>query len=454
MSENEASDDGYSITFRDLSENRIVINKKNRKSFTSEDYEKIKQLDNVDYIVEDDVFLDGSISISRNDMSLYGNLLNIENLKGELSMGRMPKNEDEIVIKLRADSQYAKNNSSEILNKTFSVLKSTGLNAFSNEKTRDLVVVGIQYYNEEEKDYNCKFYVQNSILNELRSDINKNYSTLKILLNGKYVQYTVEPNDKVAKGKAIVDDDFKYNFKKYKILNKPINLYVDNIYYKDELNLSISNTYTKYNLKKLTGLTKYDNNKYKIFVNTDDYKSLYNKPSYQSSVFVKDVDKIEETLEQLNNLDLLAKRVTDFRVSQGEVYVKILKIIKLVVTIILIIVLFFISYLIIKLILKSRNIYYTTLRMLGATYKNVRRILDIELFANSTVSYLVLMVFIYLVKTNIIRLGYIAKLSSFLSIREYVLMYVILIAISRLVSIKFARKLFKNTAINTYNEEV
>ena len=454
MSEKEASDDGYSITFRDLSENRIVINKKNRKSFTSEDYEKIKQLDNVDYIVEDDVFLDGSISISRNDMSLYGNLLNIENLKGELSIGRMPKNEDEIVIKLREDSQYTKNNSSEILNKTFSVLKSTGLNAFSNEKTKDLVVVGIQYYNEEEKNYNCKIYAQNSILNELRSDINKNYSTLKILLNGKYVQYTVEPNDKVAKGKAIVDDDFKYNFKKYKILNKPINLYVDNIYYKDELNLSISNTYTKYNLKKLTGLTKYDNNKYKIFVNTDDYKSLYNKPSYQSSVFVKDVEQIDETLEQLNNLDLLAKRVTDFRVSQGEVYVKILKIIKLVVTIVLIIVLFFISYLIIKLILKSRNIYYTTLRMLGATYKNVRRILAIELFANSTVSYLVLMVFIYLVKTNIIRLGYIAKLSSFLSIREYVLMYVILIAISRLVSIKFARKLFKNTAINTYNEEV
>ena len=92
--------------------------------------------------------------------------------------------------------------------------------------------------------------------------------------------------------------------------------------------------------------------------------------------------------------------------------------------------------------------------MLGATYKNVRRILDIELFTNSTISYLFLMAFIYLVKTNVIKLEYIAKLASFLSIKEYVLMYVILIVISRLISIKFARKLFKNTAINTYNEEV
>ena len=92
--------------------------------------------------------------------------------------------------------------------------------------------------------------------------------------------------------------------------------------------------------------------------------------------------------------------------------------------------------------------------MLGATYKNVRRILDIELFINSTIAYIVLLVFIYSVRLNIVKLEHIAKLSEFLSIREYVLMYIILTAISRLISIKFAKKLFKNTAINTYNEEV
>ena len=92
--------------------------------------------------------------------------------------------------------------------------------------------------------------------------------------------------------------------------------------------------------------------------------------------------------------------------------------------------------------------------MLGAIYKNVKRILDIELFVNSTLAYSVLMLFIHLAKSNIIHLKYIAKLSEYLSIREYVLMYIVLIAISRLISAKFARKLFKNTAINTYKEEV
>ena len=116
--------------------------------------------------------------------------------------------------------------------------------------------------------------------------------------------------------------------------------------------------------------------------------------------------------------------------------------------------LFFISYIIIKIILKSRNIYYTTLRILGATYKNIRRILDIELFINSTIAYAVLMLFIYFVRIGIINLEYIAKLSEFLSLKEYILMYVILVVISRLISIKFSRQLFKNTVMNTYKEEV
>ena len=392
--------------------------------------------------------------IYRNDMNLYGSLLNIDTLKGGVDLGRMPQNEDEIVVRMRDDSFYLANNKNELLNKTFSVLKSTGLNSYNNEEVRKVTIVGIQYFTPSNSDNRNKFYAPKEVLNDLRVGVNKNYSTLKLLFNGKYQQYTVEPNDNVKKGKAIVDDDFKYDFKYYRILNKPVDVYVSNIYYNDELNLTVSNTYTKYNFTRLTGLEKYDNNRYKIFVNTEDYNSLYNKPSYQSSVFVKDVENIEETISQLETLGLTAKKVTDFKVNQGEMYKQIIKIIKVVVTIVLIIVLFFISYLIIRIILKSRNIYYTTLRMLGATYKNVRRILDIELFTNSTISYLFLIAFIFLVKKNVITLKYITKLVSFLSIKEYVLMYVILIVISRLISIKFARKLFKNTAINTYNEEV
>ena len=453
MSEAETEDDGYSMAFSDLSEKRILINKNNRTAFTSEEYDKIKALPNVDYIMEDDVFVDSGISIMKDDISLYGNVQDIENSKENIDYGRMPENENEIILKINKDEFYAKERMDEILNKTFSILKSQGINAWSDETVRDVTIVGIKTY-EDKTNYVNKFYVSKDILNELRSDMNKNYSNIKILLNNQYVQYVVEPSDVVPSGKAVVDDEFKYQFKNYKIKNQPINIYIDNIYYKDELNLTISNTYTKSNFKKLTGLDKYDNNRYKIFINRNDYNSLYNKPSYQSSVYVKDVNTIDETMLSLKNLGLNPKKVTDFKVKQGETYKTIIRIIKVVVTIVLIIVLFFISYLIIKIILKSRNVYYTTLRMLGATYKNVKRILDIELFINATLSYAILLVFIYMVKINIINLEYISKITQYLSFKEYILMYVILIVMSRLISIKFARKLFKNTAINTYNEEV
>ena len=452
MSEEEITDEGYSIVFSDLSENRVLINKKDRTPFTNEEYAQIKQLSNVDYLVEDDVFIDGMSTISRDDMSIYGTMLDIENFRGNVDFGRMPENENEIVVAMRSEHYYVTDRMNEVLNKTFSVLKSQGMNAWTNEKVMDLTVVGIQTY--DAGSYNSKIYVSKNVLNKLRSNINKNYSDMKVMLNNKYVQYSVEPNENVERGTAIVDDEMKYEYKNNKIKDLPVNIYLNNIYYNEELNLTIAKTYTKNNFKRTLGLENYDSNRYTIFINNEDYDSLYNKPSYQSSVYVKDIKKIDETLAQLEALGLNPKKVTDFKMNQGEVYKRIIKIIKVVVTIVLIMVLFFISYLIIKIILKSRNVYYTTLRMLGATYKNVRRILDIELFINSTLSYAVLMLFIYLVKSDVIGLNYISKISNFLSAREYILMYLILIVISRLISIKFAKKLFKNTAINTYNEEV
>ena len=453
MSENEIADEGYSIAFRDVSENRVIINKKDRTSFTNEEYTKIKQLSNIDYVIEDDVFIDGATTINRDDMGIYGYMLDIENFRGNIDFGRMPENENEIIVRLSKDHYYVKERMNEVLNKTFSVMKSQGNNAWTNEKVMDLIIVGIQTY-DDSASYNNKMYVNKSVLNKLRSDMNKNYSDMRVMLNDKLVQYSVEPNVNVERGTAIVDDEMKYEYKNNKIKDLPVNINVSNIYYNSELNLTITKTYTKNNFKRTLELENYDNNRYTIFVNNEDYDSLFNKPSYQSSVYVKDIKKMDETLAQLENLGLNPKKATDFKMNQGEVYKRIIKIIKVVVTIALITVLFFISYIIIKIILKSRNVYYTTLRMLGATYKNVRRILDIELFVNSTLSYAVLMLFVYLVKTDIIGLSYVSKISNFLNTREYILMYLILIVISRLISIKFAKKLFKNTAINTYNEEV
>lgn len=439
---------GYSANLRDISKERILINKQNREPFTEDDYNKIKQLSNIDYIVEDDISLDTEFILRNDTLNTYGYIKDINNFKGNLDIGRMPENDDEIILKANKDDYTITQMLDETLNSEFSLQKS-----YREEDTiKTVKIVGIQY-NENNTIYDRTFYVSNEVKKVVRSYVHNQYSDMKTLLNDKYVQYNIETSENVEPGTAIVNDDLKYQFKNNKIINQNINISVSNIYYEDNIDLTITKTFTKSNLKKLTGYTDYSYYQNAIIINPDDYNSLYDKPSYQSSVYVKDASIIDQTMSELENLGLKPKKATDFKVEY-ENESQIVKIFKVVVTIFVIIVVFFISYLIISIILKSRNIYYTTLRMLGATSKSTRKILNIELFINSTLSYLMVLTFGYLVKHDIIKIEFIANLIKYITLNECILMYLILFVVTQLIARKFAKKIFKSSAMNRYNEEV
>lgn len=439
---------GYSANLRDISKERILINKQNREPFTEDDYSKIKQLSNIDYIVEDDISLDTEFILRNDTLNTYGYIKDINNFKGNLDIGRMPENNDEIILKANKDDYTIIQMLDKTLNGEFSLQKSYR----EGDTIKTVKIVGIQY-NENNTIYDRTFYVSNEVKKIVRSYVHNQYSDMKTLLNDKYVQYTIETSENVEPGTAIVNDDLKYQFKNNKIINQNINISVSNIYYEDNIDLTITKTFTKSNLKKLTGYTDYSYYQNAIIINPDDYNSLYDKPSYQSSVYVKDSNIIDQTMSELENLGLKPKKATDFKVEY-ENESQIVKIFKVVVTIFVIIVVFFISYLIISIILKSRNIYYTTLRMLGATSKSTRKILNIELFINSTLSYLMVLTFGYLVKQDIIKIEFIANLIKYITLNECILMYLILFVVTQLIARKFAKKIFKSSAMNRYNEEV
>lgn len=439
---------GYSANLRDISKERILINKQNREPFTEDDYSKIKQLSNIDYIVEDDISLDTEFILRNDTLNTYGYIKDINNFKGNLDIGRMPENDDEIILKANKDDYTITQMLDETLNSEFSLQKSYR----EGDTIKTVKIVGIQY-NENNTIYDRTFYVSNEVKKVVRSYVHNQYSDMKTLLNDKYVQYNIETSENVEPGTAIVNNDLKYQFKNNKIINQNINISVSNIYYEDNIDLTITKTFTKSNLKKLTGYTDYSYYQNAIIINPDDYNSLYDKPSYQSSVYVKDASIIDQTMSELENLGLKPKKATDFKVEY-ENESQIVKIFKVVVTIFVIIVVFFISYLIISIILKSRNIYYTTLRMLGATSKSTRKILNIELFINSTLSYLMVLTFGYLVKHDIIKIEFIANLIKYITLNECILMYLILFVVTQLIARKFAKKIFKSSAMNRYNEEV
>ena len=93
------SKSGENYVFSNIDDKRIIIKKDNKGAFSLEDYENISAIDNVDYIVKNDLLLDSNINITDNEnFWINGTANDIKNFNGELDLGRMPENDNEIII--------------------------------------------------------------------------------------------------------------------------------------------------------------------------------------------------------------------------------------------------------------------------------------------------------------------------------------------------------------------
>lgn len=452
---------GSNWIFSDLSTNRIIIKKENGEAFTEDEFKKIENIDKVkniqrnDLLVDEEIALsnenvleDGSVVATDNTLYLCGKVLELKNFEGKVDLGRMPNNENEIIIEASKDDYFI---SKDILEEE---LNREDFNTGEIKDDYKLKIVGIKYLPEESNGYtnNQKIYVSNKVIKDLEKEINEKYSTIKTLFMNKYYNYKVYPNDKVPEGKAYVSSDFESLVENETPIGKNIEISVENIYYKDNMTAKIEKIYKKSNIESLLGLKEKDLQSDIIFINQQDYNKLFNKNIYQSSVFVEDTRDVEEVSKELKDMGITALAIKDTLVNDGMA--EILRIFKTVVTIVVVVALLFVSYFIIKIILKSRNVYFSTIRMLGASSKVCENLLVIELFAVSNLAFFFFIGLILLVKNNIFTSSYLSNLITYLSMKDYILLYIILILMSYITSLKFAKSLFKKSAINAYKEEV
>ena len=92
--------------------------------------------------------------------------------------------------------------------------------------------------------------------------------------------------------------------------------------------------------------------------------------------------------------------------------------------------------------------------MLGATRKICKQLLIIELLVVENLAFIISLSVVVLQAKHLINLGFIQTIVDYLKIKDYVILYVVLMAMSYIISLKYARKLFKDSSIKTYNEEV
>ena len=445
--EYEENKNGYNYYFSDLSDERIVIKKTDNSEITSEELDKISKLDYVKSIVKNDVILDSTFSLSNNsNFWFYGNVKSINELKGKV-IGKMPSSDYEIILGTNKDSYYINSMGEELLQTNLILINSDSSNSILNNiRVSGYVLVDNSYNNDT-------FYVSDKVMDIIKMASYESYSKISIKVDNKNVDMMYRVSDKVSKEKAVVPYDLngwcRYGWCK----NNKISVTAQNIYYESNVELEVSDLYTKYNFESLTGLNDYDNNSFTLFISKDDYNSLFDKGIYQASIYLKDVKDIPEARCYLEMNGFKPLFIKDAKVNYSGGVLEVIKIFKLVVMVIIFVVLFFIAYFVIRLIEKSRNVYYATLRILGATKKVLKDLINIELFLIYHIAFILILALCLLVKNNIIVNNNLYDMVKYLGINDYIIVYVVCFVMSILISFRYSRKLFNSSAMKTYREE-
>lgn len=457
--EYQESNAGYSYYFNDLSDKRIIIKKNDQSAFTDEDYSSIQAMDNIDYIVKEDLMLDRNVYLSGEMYYLSGKIHDISEFDDTLDYGRMPEADNEIVAVI-STQHYAGNEEgiNEILNSTFTICDDNTGDVISSGKT---VISGIKLIEKDSEHYYLDYYVPEKILTQIRYSINASFSTTKVYVNGNEFineQYSmvnkIVPAWWLNSGHAIVPEEWNWYFTDGKCVEKEFKVTIENLYYSKSNTFTIYTTYNEKNFEEKTELTDYYWNNGVILISVEDYNKFFTDGNYQISAFVKDAKIARDTVSMLEDGGYTPLYVKDAMRSYNGSYDVINNVFRMVWSSVLMVALFFVAYFIIKLIMKSRNVYFSTMRMLGATKNDCKMLLTVDLVTVLNIAYLIAIGIFASASFGYINIPFINGLIEYLKISDYVILYAILFFMSLIICLKYAKQLFNSTAMNTYKEEL
>lgn len=446
---------GYNYYFLDVSPERVILKKRDKSVFTDEDIEKIKKLENIERVEKNDLLLDFNGAAYNDDVYFYGSYRDIAGAT-EVDEGTLDIKDDEIVITVNDYSYYASEYKGKMIGMTVNL---------QNNRTGDdlgaVKIAGVKYIEGNIYDDDSSIFVSKTMLDKINLGLSTSYSDMELsigdrtYLSGDYTfYYSIQPNKNVADGEAFAFQDMNAICSDYSCINKKFNLKVSNIYFEDNKDFIIKKSLNKDNFKANTGLTNWLYNTNTIFISENDYNNLFYKGDYQISVFLSSTKGGDETIEKLKSLKYDTYYLKENLPNEMEQLMGIFRIFKTVVFIIATVALFFISFFIIRIILKSRNVYYSTIRILGATKKVSRQLLNIELFLDINIAFLVFLCVVAGANSGLITWNYVKDMITYFTLKDYIMVYIILCAMSLLISNRYAHKLFRDSVMSTYREEV
>ena len=459
---------GYNPYFTNVSSDRIIVKKADESAFTDQDIEAVMSLSNIRDVVKNDLAIDSGISIKLRDFYIDGPVYPTSQVSEEaLTYGRMPESEYEIVVKVDASSDAYMNIAEVGDSLSGTKVQLTDMSMMQEyEFDKPIVIAGVIVEDEENADEEdsmygySTIYASDTVCNELLISMMANSSKSSINFGGTIVnsdfERSIYSSSRIPEGKAYIFEDQSYYYNESKAVGKPLGLTVRNRFFKSDIDLTVGEVLTRDNIQKLLGIDKneYDMFYNVVFINEEDFNTLFDRGYFQISAFMTNETDSPNTLAALNEMGFTTLALKDSLTDMTGGYSFVIQLFAYARLLIEFIILFFIAYAVIRLIMRSRNSYYSTLRILGATKKNTDAILRTELILMMIIAYAVDILFVVAVKKDLIHVKQITDLLYFLRVSDYVALGVVLLAMSLLIANRYSRKIFTKSAMKTFREEV
>ena len=458
---------GTNPYFTNSSSDRIIVKKNDESAFTDADFSRIESTPNIRTIVKNDLAIDTGVSFAIEDFYVEGSVYPTSMVdETQLTYGHMPENEYEIIVSTNtsSDAYFSILNYGEALVGAQVTLQDMGqMQEYDFDKPITIAGVIIDDESTAEDDYSMygysTVYVSDTVSNELM--INMMSASSKSVLNFGGTKVTndydrgVYASSKIPEGKAYIFEDQAYFYKDAKAEGKDIGVEISNRFFSSSVDLKVDKILTAKNIKKLLGIKSenYDMFYSCIFISDKDFAKLFDKGFFQISAFMQNETQSADTLTALGDAGYTTLAMKDSLTDMTGGYNFVLQMLGYGRLLLEFIILFYIAYAVIRLIMRSRNSYYSTLRILGATKSNTDTILRVELLLMMLIAFGVDIAFVLLVKIGYIQIDAVTKLLYYLTPVDYGVLAALLLIMSLLIAGRYSRRIFTKSAMKAFREE-
>lgn len=464
---------GSNPYFANASDDRIVVKKKDESSFTDADVETIKNLPNIRQVVKNDLAIDTGVSFSMEEFYVEGPVMPLEQIEGaQLTYGHMPQDDYEIVIEMDATSDALismGDNGDAYVDRVVLLQDMNQMQAYDiGGKVKVAgIIVKTDYIDSSDfalEGYST-IYASDTLSNELLVSMMASTSKSQLNFAGNKVDNdysrAIYSSSNVPKGKAFIFEDQTYYYDdEEEAVGKNLGIKIKNRFFESEGDFKVDKVITDKNCEKLVGIPKDEYDMYFscVFINPEDFKALFDKGYYQISAYMVNEQESDETQQLIREKGFTTLAIKDSLSDTTGGFDVMFNLMTYGRLILEFLILFLIAYAVIRLIMRSRNSYYSTLRILGATKSNTDTILRVELLLMMIIAYGVDIAFVVLVKKGWLQqiTGYefkeVSKLLFYLTPTDYCGLGILLLLMSLLIANRYSRHIFTRSAMKAFRE--